>query len=72
VARDPDAPTIRATVGRRLLSFRADGTSAGSNVTLLVCDRSQGIGGRVIVSNTGRARVEPLRDGDAACRVRDA
>jgi type IV fimbrial biogenesis protein FimT len=67
VRRDPGSPTIRSTAGRRLLSFRADGTSAGSNVTLLVCERGHRIARRVIVSNTGRARVEPLRDGDPAC-----
>lgn len=67
VRRDAGSPTLRSTAGRRLLSFRADGTSAGSNVTLLVCQREQRIGRRVIVSNTGRARVEPLRDGDPAC-----
>jgi type IV fimbrial biogenesis protein FimT len=67
VRRDADAPSIRGTAGRRVLSFRADGSSAGSNVTLLVCEREQRVGRRVIVSNTGRARVEPLRDGDPAC-----
>jgi len=70
VQRDPGSQTIRSTAGRRLLSFRADGTSAGSNVTLLVCEPGHGIGRRVIVSNTGRARVEPLRDGDRACAMR--
>lgn len=62
-----DGPRITGSAGRRLLSFRADGSSAGSNVTLLLCDRDAGVGRKVIVSNAGRARVAPLADGDPAC-----
>jgi type IV fimbrial biogenesis protein FimT len=66
-ASHADGPRISGTAGRRVLSFRADGSSAGSNVTLLVCDREADVGRKVIVSNAGRARVAPLRDGDPAC-----
>ncbi|HET7842676.1 MAG TPA: GspH/FimT family pseudopilin [Xanthomonadales bacterium] len=67
VRPDDDGPEITGTAGRRLLSFRADGTSAGSNATLLLCAREHGVGRRIIVSNAGRTRTEALRDGDPAC-----
>ena len=62
-----DGPRITGTAGRRLLSFRADGSSAGSNATLLLCDRDAPVGRKVIVSNAGRARVVALATGDPAC-----
>jgi len=67
VAHGSDGPLIRSTAGRIILSFRRDGTSAGNNVTMLVCDPAQGVARKIIVSNVGRARTEPMRDGDTAC-----
>jgi type IV fimbrial biogenesis protein FimT len=55
---------IASTGGRRLLTFRPDGTSAGSNVTLTLCHAGHpGVGRQVVVSNVGRARSGPLPRG---------
>lgn len=52
---------ITSTSGRRVLTFRPDGTSAGSNVTVTLCHASHpGVGRQVVVSNVGRARSGPL------------
>jgi type IV fimbrial biogenesis protein FimT len=57
-----DAPVrVTSTMGRPVVTFRADGSSAGSNVTLTIChSRQPGVGRQVIVSNVGRARIGPL------------
>jgi type IV fimbrial biogenesis protein FimT len=55
---------IRSTGGRTRLTFRADGTSAGSNVTLTLCDPAHaGVGRQVVVNNVGRTRAGPLPSG---------
>ena len=60
---DP-ALRIASTGGRRVVTFRPDGTSAGSNVTLTVCHAAHpGVGRQVVVSNVGRARSGPLPRG---------
>lgn len=55
---------IRSTGGRTRLTFRHDGSSAGSNVTLTLCDPVHvGIGRQVVVNNVGRTRAGPLPAG---------
>ncbi|GAB2522255.1 GspH/FimT family pseudopilin [Lysobacter humi (ex Lee et al. 2017)] len=48
---------MASTRGRPLVRFSPNGWSAGSNVTLSLCDR-QGLAAQVIVNNAGRARSE--------------
>lgn len=70
VARMDAGALIRSTIGRTRLTFRPDGSSAGSNVTLTLCHPDHhGLGRQIIVSNVGRARVGPLPPG-FACRRR--
>ncbi|MEJ2692644.1 MAG: GspH/FimT family pseudopilin [Candidatus Thiodiazotropha sp.] len=53
---------MRSTQGRKHVTYRADGRSAGSNLTLTFCDPSQHIPPKaVILSNTGRPRVATTR-----------
>jgi type IV fimbrial biogenesis protein FimT len=55
---------LRATAGRRLVRFSPNGWSAGSNVTLRLCEGSASgsILGTVIVNNAGRVRSERPTD----------
>jgi type IV fimbrial biogenesis protein FimT len=58
-----DAPhlVVSSTGGRRILAFRPDGTSSGSNVTLTLCDRRHPqMGRQIVVNNVGRVRSGPL------------
>jgi type IV fimbrial biogenesis protein FimT len=72
VARQSGAGSIRSTSGRALLTFRPDGTSAGSNVTLSLCNADHpGLGRQVVVNNVGRTRSGPLPPG-WACPSRRA
>lgn len=51
-----------STTGRTHITFRADGRSAGSNLTLTFCDPEDDVRPKaVILSNTGRARVSQTR-----------
>jgi type IV fimbrial biogenesis protein FimT len=60
--------SIESTRGRRLLSFRSDGSSAGSNVTLSLCHPGHpGVGRQLIISNVGRLRSDDLPNA-WACR----
>ncbi|MEJ2466261.1 MAG: GspH/FimT family protein [Candidatus Thiodiazotropha sp.] len=53
---------MQSTSGRKAVIYRADGHSAGSNLTLTFCDPENDIAPKaVIVSNTGRARVSTTR-----------
>jgi type IV fimbrial biogenesis protein FimT len=61
-----DAPhlVVSSTGGRRILGFRPDGSSTGSNVTLTLCDRRHpNLGRQIVVSNAGRVRSGPLPAG---------
>ena len=61
---------LTSTSGRRTIRFRADGSSAGSNVTFTLCDpRHPGVGRQLVINNVGRLRSGPLPPG-WACRVR--
>ena len=61
---DPAHLRLTSTAGRRSLAFRADGSSAGSNVTLTLCSRVHaGLGRQLIVNNAGRLRTAPLPAG---------
>lgn len=52
-----DGMAIASTAGRRHVSYRADGTSAGSNLTFTFCDRrGPASADTVVISNTGRIR----------------
>jgi type IV fimbrial biogenesis protein FimT len=53
---------MRSTQGRKQVTYRADGRSAGSNLTLTFCDPSKHIPPKaVILSNTGRPRIATTR-----------
>ncbi len=48
---------IASTAGRRHVTYRGDGTSAGTNLTFTICDRrGTQQASTVVVSNTGRVR----------------
>lgn len=49
---------FRATVGRRLVRFSPRGWSAGSNVTLRLCNDANIELARLVVNNAGRVRTE--------------
>ncbi len=67
---DPSRLLLTSTSGRRTVRFRADGTSAGSNVTMTLCNpHHQGMGRQLVINNVGRVRSGPLPPG-WACRVR--
>jgi type IV fimbrial biogenesis protein FimT len=67
---DPDRLLLSSTSGRRTIRFRADGTSAGSNVTMTLCDpRHPGLGRQLVINNIGRVRSGPLPPG-WTCRLR--
>lgn len=60
---------VRATAGRRLVRFMPNGWSAGSNVTLRLCNgavaKSEHVAS-IVVNNAGRVRSERPRQ-DAPC-----
>ncbi|MCU7830308.1 MAG: GspH/FimT family pseudopilin [Candidatus Thiodiazotropha sp. (ex Myrtea sp. 'scaly one' KF741663)] len=58
---------MQSTRGRKKIIYRADGRSAGSNLTLTFCDPEGDVTPKaVILSNTGRARISRTRwDGSA-------
>ncbi|MGH8042045.1 MAG: GspH/FimT family pseudopilin [Rudaea sp.] len=52
-----DGVAIASTAGRRHVTYRGDGTSAGTNLTFTICDRRGAQqANTVVVSNTGRVR----------------
>jgi len=59
------AGALRVSASRPLLRYRADGTSAGSNLTLNLCLRGQVVA-RQVVSNSGRVRRD-LPSGEETC-----
>jgi len=57
------APTSRhlrvvSTTGRQQLRYLPDGRSAGTNLTISICNPKGELLGAVIVNNMGRARSE--------------
>ena len=62
---DPTSRTLRlsGTSGRRYLRYLPDGRSAGSNLTISLCNRKGEKLGAVIVNNAGRPRSERARTG---------
>lgn len=57
-----DRISIRTSRWRRHLIFRPSGSAAGSAVTFTLCDSADAATARaVIVSNTGRARIDTTR-----------
>lgn len=72
---DADAPLIAAqtavhagtrivtSIGREWIAFLPNGSAAGSNARFTICRARQHTGRSVVVSNTGRVRLE---DADAA------
>lgn len=62
IIRAETAPTsrqlqVQATTGRPHVRYLPDGRSAGSNLTISVCNRDGQLLGAVIVNNAGRPRV---------------
>lgn len=49
---------ITSSAGRQQLRYLPDGTSAGTNLTLSICNARGELLGRVIVNNVGRPRSE--------------
>ena len=63
VLRQETEPTSRhlrivSTTGRQQLRYLPDGTSAGTNLTLSICNDHGELLGRVVVNNLGRPRSE--------------
>jgi type IV fimbrial biogenesis protein FimT len=56
------AISMHSTMGRTHITFRADGRSAGSNLTLTFCDPDGEVPPKaVILSNSGKSRISPTR-----------
>ena len=57
---EPTSKHLRvvSTVGRQQLRYLPDGRSAGSNLTISICNKAGDVLGRVIVNNMGRPRSE--------------
>lgn len=49
---------VTSTTGRQQLRYLPDGSSAGSNLTLSICNKQQQLLAKVIVNNMGRPRAE--------------
>lgn len=49
---------VVSTTGRQQLRYLPDGRSAGTNLTISICNQRQELLGQVIVNNTGRPRSE--------------
>ena len=62
---DPTSLALRlpGTSGRRYLRYLPDGRSAGSNLTISLCNRKGEKLGAVIVNNAGRPRSERAKTG---------
>lgn len=54
---DPQQVSVRSNSGRRRITYRSLGESAGANATFVLCSRMRpDQGGQVIVANSGRVR----------------
>ena len=49
---------LNSSAGRTQVRYRPDGGSAGSNLTVSICNRKGHLLSRVVVNNSGRARSE--------------
>lgn len=49
---------VVSTTGRQQLRYLPDGRSAGTNLTISICNQTGNLLGSVIVNNMGRARNE--------------
>ena len=49
---------VKSTTGRQQLRYLPDGRSAGTNLTVSICNKSGELLGQVIVNNVGRPRSE--------------
>ena len=49
---------LRSSAGRSQVRYRPDGSSAGSNLTVSICNRKGVLLSKVVVNNSGRARSE--------------
>jgi type IV fimbrial biogenesis protein FimT len=59
--------TIQSSSGRHYVRFRPDGSASGSNITLVLCQRSSSQQAlSVVVSNSGRIRGTPASASQAA------
>lgn len=52
---------IKSSSGRNKLRYRSTGSSAGTNLTISICGRSDNLLGQVIVNNIGRPRSQRPR-----------
>jgi type IV fimbrial biogenesis protein FimT len=59
---------VASTTGRQQLRYLPDGSSAGTNLTISICNKQQQLLGQVIVNNMGRPRSE-LPKSPTACPV---
>jgi len=67
VGQSHDGMAIASTVGRRHVTYRGDGTSAGSNLTFTFCDRrGPASADTVVIGNTGRIRSGKATQAQAA------
>jgi len=66
----PEGVAILSSTGRMRISYHADGSSPGSNITLTVCDRrGAGHASALIINNAGRVRSGTPSDVAAAACV---
>ena len=54
----PNGTRVITSAGRRQVTFQPSGSAGGSNVTFTICHARDHAGRSVVVSNTGRVRVE--------------
>ncbi|TAM93224.1 MAG: prepilin-type N-terminal cleavage/methylation domain-containing protein [Rhodanobacteraceae bacterium] len=54
----PKGTRVLTSAGRKRVTFQPSGSAGGSNVTFTICHASDRAGRSVVVSNTGRVRVE--------------
>ena len=59
---------IQSSSGRNHLRYLPDGRSAGSNLTIRICNQKGLLLGAVVVNNAGRPRTERAR-GDTPCPI---
>lgn len=64
---DAERVSVRGNGGRRQITYRSLGESAGANATFVLCSRMRpDFGGQVIVANSGRVRTLNFAP-DSAC-----
>ncbi len=72
----PEGVAVVGTSGRPFVNYRDDGSAAGTNLTLTICDRAAGAAdaSTLVVNQAGRVRVgTPVAGASAVClRAADA